>query len=429
MKNPYMGTRNVLMQQLLAISFLVFTPFLLVNCDDSSTSDPATAERSELNAPGQVWTLTGDSEITLAWTTRNAEEDFKGYYVFGTTADLGALKAGYPKDVDLTVTGVPRCELNSKVLEKFGFPASTADCEGATEEEEGKKAALTAEEKTSDAATLKDKRLPCEGVDSPVLSLPATKALDTKECRVKKVYDPDSGKLVDIKNGATYSFIVFAVMGDEYETLSWSSAIVKDTPSTSFPLVDSTGTAVKKIGLSISSNTPQFRTITIDFEKKTATLSGEANCTAPICHVTTENTTTGAAATLYLGRNSNTTGALSTSATNHHRAMLSVSSTGTVKILQRGPQTGLKDGAVSGRKLGDEASKDFNASISKYQLTPLQVYDLQLTQSGKTYYGKIVVKSVSLDDAADNKSTLRMDVEIIFQEQAGSTHYLVRKLR
>ncbi len=62
-----------------------------VGCDDSSSSDPKTVNRSELNPPMGLTTVTGDKKIQLRWSAANAEDDFKGYHVFAVAKTVGRL--------------------------------------------------------------------------------------------------------------------------------------------------------------------------------------------------------------------------------------------------------------------------------------------------------------------------------------------------
>ena len=61
--------------------------FAFLGCD-GSTGNPATEDRSDLNPPKQLISITGDASLTLSWQSFNAEDDFQGFMVFGANKAL-----------------------------------------------------------------------------------------------------------------------------------------------------------------------------------------------------------------------------------------------------------------------------------------------------------------------------------------------------
>ncbi len=96
-----------------------------IGCDKGSSGDPSTNDLGEFNPPGNLQTLTRSSKLVLTWVGANAEDDFQGYHVFGTTKTIAELKAlaKYPTNVDVTKgASIPRCKDNSAFFEAFGYP-------------------------------------------------------------------------------------------------------------------------------------------------------------------------------------------------------------------------------------------------------------------------------------------------------------------
>ncbi len=382
-------------------------------CDKSSSSDPETTQRDDLNPPSNLVTVTGDGKIELRWNAANAEDDFKGYHVFiakSSIADLGT--PGYPKilTADLTKGAqIPRCKDNSAIFEKFGFKATTVDCEGDTETGLLAKAGLgLAEEGETVEETITNIAV-CEGTAADSgLSLAATSPTLTKQ---KCVVTKDS-KGNALENGATYAIFVAAVRGEKKNKLSWTSNFVQDTPAKALfnnTLTIEGGKYYRFDDANLAGSTQ---------EAYAAAPTGDVCPSNSFCTVNKQNAASNEAG-IYVGR--------SGSGWFRQRAFLSVPKDGNIKIQLRGPQIAWENDALKTGVEGDHALGSSDNYVTDGTLFPIygeEVFDIEVTSGGSKYYGKIVVGRLSMEDATDDLSDLKIPLTIIMQPQAGSTDYL-----
>jgi hypothetical protein len=66
------------------VLFVALSAILIWGCEETVTK---TVERSELNPPLGLRSITGDSQVTLRWYASNYEEDFGGYVIYQATDD------------------------------------------------------------------------------------------------------------------------------------------------------------------------------------------------------------------------------------------------------------------------------------------------------------------------------------------------------
>ena len=103
------------MHSITALALAACLILAITSCGGTA-GDPKTADRSDLNAPGTIFTVTGSESVQIRFPTGNFEKEFKGYYVFGTNSTQTALTAlvKYPTTgVDITKAGIPRCKKNA----------------------------------------------------------------------------------------------------------------------------------------------------------------------------------------------------------------------------------------------------------------------------------------------------------------------------
>lgn len=390
-------------------------------------SDPETLTKDALNPPGYAFTVTKSAELELRWPTANAEKEFKGYYVFGSTKTLTDLKdlVAYPvgaKD-KLGEIGIPRCAENSKFFEAFGFKATTVKCEGG----EPEKLALADETTTATEEKLEN-YLQCGTNTDSKPSVPATTgvSLEIQKCLVKKAYDPTTAAQVALVNGTAYTFIVLAVKGDKYTDVSWTSNVVEDAPSSTAY----TG--------SIELDEEEYTTLTFTFSSASA-VTAEFPATAlscPTSNASTDiicapfsgNTTSVTEPTLFFGR-------APAGASYEQRLFVSASSAqsgteGTIKIQHRGPQT------LDAKTLGGDDSKqaripddapvttDYPDAGPKEIVYNNTVYDIEIIKSStEKYYGKIVIGDIDYaGDAKTGKATIA--ITVVVQPGKNLVYYL-----
>ncbi len=384
-------------------------------CDEGSKGNPSTAARGDLNPPSGLVTITGDTSVTLRWLGNNTEDDFKGYNVFvaegdysGTVVAGTAWTATYPANANLTTGSVPRCKDNSAIFEtNFKFPVSEADCEGdtATDDGAGATGAGLAEEET---------KLPfakCDGKSDDNLSLPASdKVLGTQEC-----------KITGLTNGKTYTFMVMAVMGSDFENVSWSSNFVTDTPANNLftSEVEITIPMGKVLFLSHADIVAAVTGTDLAATKWDATKL----CTSTaVCVIGAANAQT--AGGLYLGRFGGTKPA---------RVYFSTpTKTGTatdnIMYLYRGGQTfdPQNPTAVSVTIPNDMANKDRETNYSNGGLTEVlgnEVIDLAIQNAANWHFGKLVLNVPSMATVTDEASDMKIKISLIVQPAAGVSHY------
>jgi len=74
------------MRTLLSIFAAVMILMMIVGCEETVTKIE-TVERSELNPPLGLRSITGDGQVTLRWYSSNFEDDFGGYLIYQATGD------------------------------------------------------------------------------------------------------------------------------------------------------------------------------------------------------------------------------------------------------------------------------------------------------------------------------------------------------
>lgn len=74
------------MRTILALVVVALSLMLIWGCEETVT-EIKTVERSELNPPLGLRSITGDGHVTLRWYVSNYEEDFGGYLVYQATGD------------------------------------------------------------------------------------------------------------------------------------------------------------------------------------------------------------------------------------------------------------------------------------------------------------------------------------------------------
>ncbi len=396
---------------------------LFFGCGKGTTADPETLTKDALNPPGNLFTVTKSAEIELRWTTGNAEDEFKGYFVFGTTKTFAELKAlvKYPTGAadKIDRVGIPRCVDNSKFFEAFGLKATDRKCEGGEPEK-----FLLADEAA--AAEKLENYLQCGANTDKNPSVVVTSGISTEiqKCAVKKAYDATTGAQVSLANGTVYSFMVVSVKGSDLTEVSWTSNVVEDAPSATAL----TGSAelsnyqFTKITFNLTAATAAFSTTVED-----CTGTGDSSAsTDGRCGLSQQNANAVTEPTIFLGR------AQSANSYVKHpqRLYISVSSqqTGDAIALQaRGPQTldkkedGGDDSKVP-RIARDEPVTTYATAGIKEIVYNNQVFDFQITKGTDVYYGKVVIGDVTYAD--DNESKATVEVNVVMQPGKNIVHYL-----
>ena len=403
-------------------------------CNNATSSDPATTERSALNPPTSLVSFTGDSKLTLRFAAANTEKEFQGYDIFIVAKTVNSVTSGktyYPSSAQIDpaaggIASIPRCKDNTAVFEAFGFPASTATCEGGSTGGGNNTTAGTSLQ-LADSATTTATEDPAptnfavcdENTTDKSVSLKLSKPiLGPETCTISKTSD---GKA--LVNGTTYSIFVATVAGDKKNKLSWTSNIIEDTPATS--LYSATVSLTRGNIFKFKADNLKADPITV--YDKTVTTS-TATCTT-LCKANSLNTSTVSTDDgIYIGR----------SGVDSYpgRAFLSVPTGGSIQILPRGPRLTL-DATTSNANTtapgveGDQAIRTttvYDGAGTLYPIYGYQVFDILVTKtvSGATvhHYGKIVIGALSVTGtAADASSKLAVPVTIIMQQQAERTDY------
>jgi hypothetical protein len=399
---------------------------LVLNCS-GSTSDPSTISAQDLAPPGYVQSVTQSGKIELRWIASNAEDDFKGFYVFGSTKTRDELQemVAYPNaDVEIDQIGIPRCEDNTAFFEAFGLKETDSGCDGAlsaasTDEllpSDGMSRLM--DEESEDEETLQH-YLACEEEEDAQPSLPVTASgLTTglKRCTVSHAYDPDAGELVDLEDGTTYSFIVVAVRGEDLNKISWTSNVVKDTPSvTAYATAD------------ITLSTDKYRVLTLNSGFTSVDVSSsESNCagnTSDLCAVAGTNTVASGDNKIFIARDGG-------SGTFEQRIFVSTSNTGNMQLIPRGPQTRDETSETPVTRVPGDQAVENSASNSPYLpagtvLTAYtnKVFDISReTSSGVFHYGKIIFGEISYASAS-NESAATIEVTIVTQPKNNEIDY------
>ncbi|MEZ4742338.1 MAG: hypothetical protein R3B45_07815 [Bdellovibrionota bacterium] len=379
---------------------IILASLILTGCDGKTAADPETASLSDLNAPSDLYTVTQSGAIKLGWAAGNVEEDFKGYLVLGTTKKLEDIKSGltYPStDAQdaISALGLPRCKGNSAFFEAFGFPAATNDCEGVnTEDTTGEDSTDNSDTENDDSAAKEETKkedltgvlLPCEERSAEVTMV----SLDVKppvtsmqECTVKQVYDPSTKGLIDIVDGTPMTFIVFSVLGSDYDTLSWSSNAVEDASSTT--IIDNEEFVLK---------TDEYQALTFTVAETGITAAfapSAADCGSdPHCKLSSANNETPSSPTIYIARDAG-------SGTHLQRVFVSVPQNSDIEIQTKYDPGHASDGSIEDRVARDDPEADYESSGLTINLDGPQVFDFRIKTGTNTYnYGKLVLNLLAM---------------------------------
>ena len=74
------------MRTMIVLTAVLGVLMMVAGCEETVTKIE-TVERSELNPPLGLRSITGDSQVTLRWYSSNYEDDFGGYLVYQATGD------------------------------------------------------------------------------------------------------------------------------------------------------------------------------------------------------------------------------------------------------------------------------------------------------------------------------------------------------
>jgi hypothetical protein len=384
-------------------------------CDDGTTSNPSTAARGDLNPPTGLMTLTGDTSVTLRWLGNNTEDDFKGYNVFYVAGDYTgtyggtAWTASYPAGANLAKGSIPRCKDNNAIFETaLKFPTSEADCEGDTATDTGATPA-------AGMALQDEPKLPfakCDGKSDDNLSLPASeKVLGIQECKV-----------TGLTNGTTYTFVVMAVMGSEFENLSWTSNFVTDTPAESIFSAEITIPQKNHLYLSHTDLLAAVTSGTLAADK----WQTKTTCPAGVCSINGGGNVS-AEGGLYFGRNGNVSATSKPARVFFSAPEKTTTATDSILYLYRGGQTydPQNSSAVSTTIPDDMANAKEANYVNKRVVEVLgnEVIDLYVKNGDKWHFGKIVLDVPTLATATDEESDLKIKVTVIIQSASKVPHY------
>lgn len=406
---------------ILKVAMILGAGALAAACSDSK-SDPGTESKADLNPPGTLWTVTKSGALELRWTAGNVEEDLNGYYVFIADASKVTTEPTYPAGVKKALSGVPRCLDNTKFFEQFGFKATDKACEDdtATAASTGTKTGLALTDgsmlaDSTDTATTTDEEekltgwAKCDTGSTADISLAATPpVVTTQSCVISKLAEGTA-----LANGTTYAVFVMSVR-DEFKKVSWTSNVITDTPSAD---------ALPAGDLKLANN--EYIRIDLTPASATAKASAAAACdadTSSLCdRISVNNNVATDAPAVFLSR---TKADLFTGFKYNQRLYVSVSTDGSVKLQPRGPQTwdALKGGKAP-RIPGDQAAAAYADAGAKYVVYNNQVFDFEVTATGGSYYGKLIVDDVKYASETDNKSDATLNVAVIMQPKAGSRDY------
>lgn len=396
-------------------------------CDKGTTSDPATVSRSTLNPPTGLISVTDKDGLELRWDAANAEDDVKGYDVFVIKGTLAALTApSFPKNITPTPTlaggSFPRCKDNSDFFKtNFGFAASERDCEGDAEATTSSASTVDGQflDEGSGSTTATTEKLsnlvPCDGKDDTTISLPATTPILTQQvCKVTQFWDTTQTppKLMPMVAGETYVAFVAAIAGTDKNSMSWTSNFIEDAPNAR--LFDGK--------ITIAQGKTKFFSLAklIAFTAATKTADADwdvASCSGDsICRINKLNT--GNADGLWIGRRG------TEDSSYPQRLLFSTPSDGAIESQLRGPQTFDPSSTTPVPTIpGDEATATYLKLGTHYPIYGNQVFDLKVTSSSKTYYGKVVFFTPDpVPTAVGTDITMR--VVVIMQPLADSHHYL-----
>ncbi len=428
--------------KILKLALALSAILIAAACDKGETGDPATEDRSDLNPPSGLVSITGDGQITLRWRGNNTEDDFKGYDVFMYAGDIteGTDLYSFPSaDADLAQASLPRCADNSSLFVAFGFDPTDRECGGTSSDDDSSSddadalMLVTQDDDDDDADDDDDTAdealasiVKCETGSTENISLEVAEGdgLGPQTCVIKTLPDGTTA----VANGTTYSFFVTSVMGDDYETISWTSNFVVDTPAKAVFSGNLTFESGKGLFLPIAKLQEAVASTSLtsidaidadDFES--AACPSNSYCTIGSSNGSSND------AGLYFGR---------LGGSKPLRIFFSTpeASGDAIKYAYRGAQTFDPggDSDFSTTIPGDQAAEDTDSSspyLANGSLTPIyqnQVFDIAVwDDSASTLnYGKVVFGARTVEDSDDTDSDVTIPVTILMQEATGVRHYL-----
>ena len=393
----------------------------LIACD--SQEDPGTVGADELTPPMTLTTVTGDGMIELRWEGVNYEDNLMGYQVFmvqdKSIADLTAEQLpGYPTGVTTSNLGTksyPRCEDNNAFFKVFGVTAESSDsCKSGflLQSQDGTKATPATKLVAEDEASILKAIVDCyDPLDNSVATGNTGSVSMAKSAGVgyRDGLGPQRCVVKGLTNGTNYIFMVMAVLNGG-EDISWSSNIVEDRPAP----------AIFSGNISIGQN--KYQKLSFDSTTITTAMTapeGEgSDCpnANTVCGISGTNSNTDLA--IYIGRDFG--------ASYKQRLFLSAGTNSGVKLLFRGGLTNdtETEATVDARIPGDNAISDTTDYLGG-GVNPVysnQVYDLYVTNSSGSYYGKVVIGDVTYEgNVSTGKATV--PVNVIVQGTAGKINY------
>ena len=403
-------------------TFILIVMIQGLGCENSS--DPDTVNRAELSPPLNLTTVTGDTTVELRWFAQNFEEELSGYHVFiaadQTVATLSSsAPPAYPPSVDIAQGSVPRCEDNNAFFKVFGLNVeSTSTCGGGilSLTEKKPRLRLVDDDKNSILDALKICYDPTDpeaalGIEKQVSLAKGTSAFNNgqgiQRCLIK-----------GLENGRTYLFLVVAVLGEDYDEISWSSNVAEDTPAK----------LVYTGELDLAEAT--FNRIVFDGSTAAggAVLdSSNTNCSVSsgtLCKLGGTNAQGGPgdATAVFFGRDDS-------SNSHPQRVFVSTSNSGTMQLTFRGPLTTdpLNPAVIATSVPGDAALESsvgvYSAAGSVFPVYENGVFDLTLTLDSIRHYGKIIIDSMTYATTTDARSNVKFKVTVLVQPKPDMTHY------
>ena len=398
----------------------------LWGCADGS--DPDTIQRDELSPPLNLLTVTGDQRVELRWNAQNFEDELQGYHVYmiegSSIADIAAGDAvpKFPSNTydaaELREASVPRCEENNSFFELFGITkGSDESCEGGLFAQSAEAAA----DEEAEAGTPQTAKVDCYDPAAPdsllstaSISLPADSNADYRDgegvqrCLVK-----------GLTNGTNYTFMVVAVLGSDFDEISWTSNLTDDTP------------ASEKLNQDLTFAEQQIIRIKIDPANELAvTAPSPVACSlAPAtengCTLINANKVVGSEYEIFLAR--------SLSGDHGQRLLISTSDSASSKIrmIGRGPMTLdplLGPEVIAARIPSDSAvgvQANYYAPGTVVAIYENQVYDFVVENgAGALNFGKIILGNFNYGSATAKNTDLTVNVRIVVQTTTGNTNYL-----
>lgn len=249
---------------------LVALASLMAACNDSSTADPETIVKGDLNPPAALVSVTDDQSLLLQWTITNTEDDIVGYNVYVAEGTLAPKVSGSITDklkgkavgIDLSTQQVRRCKDTVDLFSVFGFDPKAdqaqTDCDdfGDDNAAAAPSSSSGADSGDSQQNLTEGEAAPtfvaCTGLDGKAIgtagkvSVDIAKAVDVEGEALPKQPAKRVGKQLACKlgnntklsdgktgfeNGKRYVAFVVAVMGDDADEISYTSNFVEDSPA------------------------------------------------------------------------------------------------------------------------------------------------------------------------------------------------------